>query len=46
MNVPSNLIHASDSAESAAAEVKRFFGDDEIFSYEKITDRFQFGEGI
>jgi len=46
MNVPSNLIHASDSAENAAIELKRFFKDDEIFSYEKITDRFQFGEGI
>lgn len=46
MNVPSNLIHASDSPEAAAAEVKRFFKDDEIFAYEKITDRFQFGEGV
>ncbi len=46
MNVPSNLIHASDSPEAAATEVKRFFKDDEIFSYEKITDRFQFGEGV
>src|SRR3989339_488999 len=31
MNVPSNLIHASDSPEAAATEVKRFFKDDEIF---------------
>ncbi len=46
MNVPSNLIHASDSVENAVTEVKRFFKDDELFSYEKITDRFQFGEGI
>ena len=46
MNVPSNLIHASDTPENAAVECKRFFRDDEIFSYEKITDRFQFGEGI
>lgn len=46
MNVPSNLIHASDSVESAATEVKRFFSDAEIFDYEKITDRFIFGEGI
>jgi nucleoside-diphosphate kinase len=46
MNVPSNLIHASDSAENAAIELKRFFKDEEVFSYEKITDRFQFGEGI
>ncbi len=46
MNVPSNLIHASDSADSAATEVKRFFKDDELFAYEKITDRYQFGEGV
>lgn len=46
MNVPSNLIHASDSAENAVAEVKRFFKDEELFQYEKITDRFIFGEGI
>lgn len=46
MNVPSNLIHASDSVESAALEVKRFFRDEELFQYEKITDRFIFGEGI
>lgn len=46
MNVPSNLIHASDTPENAAIELKRFFKDDEIFTYEKITDRFQFGEGV
>jgi nucleoside-diphosphate kinase len=46
MTVPSNLVHASDSPESAVAEVKRFFAKDELFSYEKITDRYIFGEGI
>lgn len=46
MNVPSNLIHASDSPENAAAEVNRFFKDEELFQYEKITDRFIFGEGV
>ncbi|HLD20674.1 MAG TPA: nucleoside-diphosphate kinase [Patescibacteria group bacterium] len=46
MNVPSNLIHASDSPESAITEVKRFFTNAELFDYEKITDRFIFGEGI
>ncbi|PJA46350.1 nucleoside-diphosphate kinase [Candidatus Uhrbacteria bacterium CG_4_9_14_3_um_filter_50_9] len=46
MNVPSNLIHASDSEEAAATEIKRFFGESEIFDYEKITDRYIFGEGI
>jgi len=46
MNVPSNLVHASDSADAAAAEIKRFFVDGELFSYEKITDRYVFGEGV
>ena len=46
MNVPSNLIHASDSSESSAVEVKRFFKPDEVFVYEKITDRYIFGEGV
>ena len=42
MNVSSNLVHASDSVENAAAEVKRFFKDEELFSYAKITDQFIF----
>ena len=46
MNVPSNLVHASDSLENAEAEVKRFFIKDELFAYEKITDRYIFGEGV
>ncbi len=46
MNVPSNLIHASDSEETAAAELERFFLPEEIFDYEKITDRYIFGEGV
>jgi nucleoside-diphosphate kinase len=46
MNVPSNLIHASDTAENAQAEIKRFFTDQELFSYEKITDKYIFGEGV
>ena len=28
-----NIAHASDSAEAAAVEIKRFFSDDEIFQY-------------
>jgi len=46
MNVPSNLVHASDSEEASLVEIKRFFTEDEIFHYEKITDRYIFGEGI
>jgi len=32
-----NIVHASDSAESAVIELKRFFGDNEIFEYKFIT---------
>jgi len=46
MNVPSNLIHASDSLESAQTEVKRFFSPEELFTYEKMTDRYHYGEGV
>lgn len=46
MNVPSNIIHASDSLESAAVEIKRFFKDEELFAYDKLTDKFHFGEGV
>ena len=34
MSVQANLVHASDSIETAAQEVKRFFGDSELFDYE------------
>lgn len=46
MNLPSNLIHASDSVASAEAEIKRFFQEEELFTYEKITDKYHYGEGI
>ena len=34
-----NLIHGSDSPESAQRELKLFFKDDEILSYERTTDQ-------
>ena len=34
MSVQANLVHASDSIETANQEVKRFFGDAELFEYE------------
>ncbi len=33
MSVQANLVHASDSIETAATEVKRFFDDSELFGY-------------
>ncbi len=35
MSVSKNTIHASDSKESAEKELKRFFKDEELFSYNK-----------
>lgn len=32
-----NIVHASDSVENAAIELKRFFSDGEIFDYEPVT---------
>ena len=34
-----NLIHASDSPESATTEIVNFFKDTELHSYERATDR-------
>ncbi|MBW7954926.1 nucleoside-diphosphate kinase [Candidatus Gracilibacteria bacterium] len=39
LTIDANIIHASDSRETAAIEVKRFFKEDEITSYEKISDK-------
>lgn len=38
MSVQCNLIHASDSIETATSEIARFFDADELFSYNKILD--------
>lgn len=35
LSIQSNVVHASDSAENAREEVKRFFADEEIFDYAK-----------
>jgi len=38
LHIDANIIHASDSEETAKVELKRFFRDEEIFTYEKISD--------
>ena len=40
MSIQCNLIHASDSKETADTEIQRFFNDDELFEYGKILDEF------
>lgn len=39
-----NLIHGSDSLESAKKEIALFFGEDEIHSYQRDVDRWIFEE--
>jgi nucleoside-diphosphate kinase len=36
MSIQANLVHASDSPETASKEVARFFGDLELFEYESV----------
>jgi nucleoside-diphosphate kinase len=38
-----NLVHASDSAETAADELKLWFNDDELFDYPRDIDRWVLG---
>lgn len=38
LTIDANIIHASDSRETAAIELKRFFSEDELNSYSKISD--------
>jgi nucleoside-diphosphate kinase len=38
-----NIVHASDSAETAAAELALWFADDELFDYRRDIDRWVIG---
>ncbi len=38
LTIDANIMHASDSNESALKELNRFFGEEGIFEYDKITD--------
>lgn len=42
MSMQCNLVHASDSVETAQAEVARFFEESELFSYEPALLRYQY----
>ena len=37
MSVQANLVHASDSLETAKLEVERFFADPELFQYDSVS---------
>ena len=40
-----NIVHASDSVENAAIELKRFFRPEEIFDYESHAFTYVYGDG-
>lgn len=40
MSVQANLVHASDSLETAKVEIERFFQSEEIFDYEDVLNPF------
>lgn len=40
LSVQSNLIHASDSKETAAAEIARFFKPEELLEYKRANEEF------
>lgn len=40
MSIQTNLVHASDSLETANVEVPRFFKPEELFDYEDVLDPF------
>jgi nucleoside-diphosphate kinase len=44
MSVQANLVHASDSAETARDEVARFFNDSELFEYDFVRTQTIYSE--
>lgn len=46
MSMQSNVVHASDSAESAAAEIARFFKEDELIDYDKVDAMFVYADEL
>jgi nucleoside-diphosphate kinase len=45
MSNQQNIVHASDSVENAAIELRRFFREEEIFDYPSNAFGFVYGEG-
>ena len=46
LSMQSNVVHSSDSKESAEAEIARFFNDGEIVSYDKVDSMFIFSDDL
>ena len=45
MSNQQNIVHASDSVENAAIELRRFFRPEEVFDYVSNAQAFIYGEG-
>jgi nucleoside-diphosphate kinase len=45
MSIQENIIHASDSSETASAELKRFFNDNELYNYETTLKQNLYAKG-
>jgi len=45
MSNQQNIVHASDSVENAAIELRRFFRPEEIFDYTSNAQKFIYGDG-
>ncbi len=46
LSMQSNVVHASDSKENGAIEIKRFFDDSEIIDYDKVDTAFIFSDDL
>jgi len=44
LNISNNLVHGSDSSESAEKEIGLFFRDDELFSWERPHEKYIAGQ--
>lgn len=44
ISTQSNVVHASDSQESADVEIKRFFKEDELFTYTRIDSEILYAD--
>lgn len=46
LSMQSNVVHASDSVENGATEIKRFFDESEIIDYDKVDTKFIFSDDL
>ena len=46
LSTQSNIVHASDSVENGEIEIKRFFKEDELFTYKKVDEHLVFSEHL